>query len=340
MEAAMLSGPTDRAYHPHIMRTLAAVLLLVLALGGCGGGSKHAPSTLRHGDGITYLLPAGWHVAARSLTPHLVNPRELFVAGTGRLASGAGICAQMPSRALGAMAAQDVLVTVQERFGSVREFGARPRHFSLSGFAASDANQCAGRQPSFASHLTEFRSGGRGFEVLVAVGRAASRARVDEALGLLDSLRIAPRRASRLSPNDSIEDELNGVRVIHPSSWRLYRGALTQAIGRREQFALGTFRLHQSAPDANCTPATALRSRPAGSGFLFMYENVGLSRAQLARIPARPARLRLSGPRPYECFGSSWRVDFRERGRAFTAHVYGSLARRREALAILDSLRI
>ena len=128
----MLSGAADPAYDRDIMRTLAAVVLLGIVLAGCGGGSKHAPSTLHHADGLTYLLPAGWHVASRSLTPHLVNPRELFVAGTGRLARGAGGCAQMPSAALGAMGSQDVLVTVQERFGSVREFGARPQHFSLS----------------------------------------------------------------------------------------------------------------------------------------------------------------------------------------------------------------
>ena len=70
-----------------------------------------------------------------------------------------------------------------------------------------------------------------------------------------------------------------------------------------------------------------------------MYESP-LNPTELARIPPRPGRLRLTGPRPYECFGSSWRVDFRDGGRAFTAHVYGPLRRRREALAILDSLRI
>jgi len=322
------------------MRTLAAALLLAVVLAGCGGGSKHGAPTLRHADGLTYLLPAGWHVAGRSLTPHLVNPRELFVAGTGRLVSGPGGCAQMPSRALGAMGSSDVLVTLQERFGSAAAVAARPRRFTLSGFSPSEADQCAGARPAFVSHLSEFSSGGRAFEALVAVGRSASRARVREALGLLDSLRIAPRPPSPFDSNSALVSRVNSIDVIHPVAWRLYRGALTQAIGPREQIALGTFRLHQRAPDGNCTPATALRSRPAGSGFLFMYENVGLNRTELTRIPARPTRLQLSGPRPYECFGMSWRVDFREGGRAFTAHVYGSLGRRREALAILNSLRI
>jgi hypothetical protein len=38
--------------------------------------------------------------------------------------------------------------------------------------------------------------------------------------------------------------------------------------------------------------------------------------------------------------GKSWKVSFRDGGRAFQAHVYGPPARRREALAILDSLRV
>jgi hypothetical protein len=117
---------------------------------------------------------------------------------------------------------------------------------------------------------------------------------------------------------------------------------LTQAISARDQIALGTFPLRQKAPDFNCTPATALGSRPPDGGFIYMYEQEGLNRTQLARVPARPARLALprSSYQPYECMGPSWRVDFRDGGRAFTAHVYGPPARRREALAILDSLRV
>jgi hypothetical protein len=100
--------------------------------------------------------------------------------------------------------------------------------------------------------------------------------------------------------------------------------------------------LHQNAPDPNCTPATALRSRPPDGGFVYLFEEEGLNRTQLARIPARPARLALppSSYQPYECMGPSWKVAFRDGGRAFQAHVYGPPARRREALAILDSLRV
>src|SRR5205085_8833547 len=98
---------------------------------GCGGDPRTPVGRVGRDvrvDGARYVLPAGWHAASRSLTPHLTNPRELLSAGTGRLPAG-GACAQMPSAALAAMRAEDVLVTVQERLGSPRAFPARPAHF-------------------------------------------------------------------------------------------------------------------------------------------------------------------------------------------------------------------
>src|SRR6478609_6724221 len=158
------------------MRRSIALLAMVSGLGGCGGSGSAEPPAVHHQDGVTYSLPAGWHVASRSLTPHLVNPREVFTAGTGRLVAQDGRCAQMPSAALAAMTPGDVLVTVQERFGLVHQ--------------RSEAETCAGPHPAFVSHWSEFRDRGRAFHVLVAVGRNASRARVSAALALLDSMRI------------------------------------------------------------------------------------------------------------------------------------------------------
>lgn len=315
--------------------------MLLLALAGCGAGAHARPSSVRHADGVAYRVPAGWHVAARSLTPQLTNPRELFTAGTGPLDAGPGRCAHMPSAALAAMGDHDVLVTVQERVGSASAFPPRPQHFGLNGSTGSDADACAGPHPAFTSYWAGFRDHNRGFHVLVAVGRSAARARVREALALLDSMRFAARRPVRMNPDDAIpeHDVAAGIDFAHPSAWRRYTGALTQAIAARDQIALGTFRLRQRAPDSNCTPATALRARPPGGGLILMYEST-LNPTELGRVAQRPQRLRLSGPRQYECFGSSWRVDFRDGGRAFTAHVYGPVRRRREALAILDSLRI
>jgi hypothetical protein len=208
----------------------------------------------------------------------------------------------------------------------------------------SEAARCAGQGASFTSYWFEFRDGGRGFHALVAIGAAASAARAHEALAVLDSLRITPRRPVRIDPDDAIpyDEPRRGLHLVHPSAWRLYPRALTEAVSARDQIALGTFRLHQTTPDHGCTPATALRSRPRGGGFVFLFEYEGLNRTQLARFPRRPARLHLrrSSYAQYECFGPSWLVRFRDAGRAFQAHVYGPRARRREALAILDSLRV
>ena len=311
-------------------------LLALLGAASLAVPSGHAASD----DGVRYALPTAWHAATTSLTPHLPNPREILTAGTGALPVG-GRCAQFPSAALAALGPTDALVTVQERLGSVVRFPKRPRRFSLPRANTSEAAQCAGPGASFTSYWFEFRDNGRGFHVLVALGRAAPPARVREALAVLDSLRITPRRPVRIDPDDAIpyDDAARGLHLVHPSAWRLYPRALTQAISARDQIALGTFPLHQREPDPNCTPATALRARPPDGGFIYLYENDGLNRTQLSRVPRRPTRLRLTHGR-YECMGPSWRVDFRDGGRAFTAHVYGPPQRRREALAILDSLRV
>src|SRR4051794_612296 len=108
------------------MRRLGPTLALVVALAGCGSGAHRVRRTVHHGDGITFSVPAGWHVARQSLTPHLTNPRELFTASTGGLAAAVDGCAQFPSPALAAMGSKDVLVTVQERYGSDRSFDPRP----------------------------------------------------------------------------------------------------------------------------------------------------------------------------------------------------------------------
>jgi hypothetical protein len=246
--------------------------LVLLALTGCGAGAHAAPSDVHRADGLTFRVPVGWHVAAHSLTPHLTNPRELFTAGTGRLVARPARCAHVPSAALAAMGGGDVLVSVQERFGSDSAFPPRPGRFGLDGPVMSDAASCAGPHPAFESYWFGFRDRGRGFHVLVAVGRSASEARVQEALGILDSMRFAARRPVRLDPDDAIPEHDAAARIdfVHPSAWRWYRGALTEAIAARDQIALGTFRLRQRAPDAGCTPATALAARPPGGGLILM----------------------------------------------------------------------
>lgn len=320
-------------------------MVMWCVLAGCGGGGssgEERPGRELRGDGVRYLLPSGWHSPSRSLTPHLTNPRELLSAGTGRMTPG-GECAHMPSAALRAMRSHDVLVTVQERLGSPRSFPARPAHFRALGETRSEALDCAGPRRRSKSYWFGFRDGGRGFHVLVAIGRTASAENARSAWALLDSLRIAPRRPVRIDGDDALPFDARGrgLRIVHPSAWRVYRRPLTQAVSARNQLALGTFALRQRRPDPNCAPRTALRARGARDGLLFVFEYADLNPRQLARFPRRPTRIRL--PRDavgFECFGTSRLVRFRDGGRAFQAHVYGPPQRRREALAILDSLRV
>src|SRR5437867_11683549 len=123
------------------------------------------------------------------------------------------------------MSDNDVLVTVQERFGSDSGFPPRPQRFGLEGRAISEAAACAGPHPAFESYWFGFRDRGRGFHVLVAVGRSAPEKRVSEALAILDSMRFAARRPVRLNPDDAIDerDTAAGLDFVHPSAWRWYR---------------------------------------------------------------------------------------------------------------------
>ncbi|HEY1540055.1 MAG TPA: hypothetical protein VGF63_11700, partial [Solirubrobacteraceae bacterium] len=203
---------------------------------------------------------------------------------------------------------------------------------------------CAGAHPSFTSSWFDFRQGGRGFYVLVAAGRDAPPARLREAARLLDSLHIAPRRPSRIDPDDALpyDDAARGLRVVHPGAWRVYSGALAQPSSSSNQLAIGTFARHRPWPSSDCLPASTLRERRPSDGLIVLLEDVGLNQRQLARFPLRPARLRLpaSSFGDYECFGPSRETQFQDGGRAFQAFVSGPAARRRQALAILDSLQV
>jgi hypothetical protein len=241
----------------------------------------------------------------------------------------------VPTAALAAMRPADVLLTVQERYGSDRSFPARPRRFALPpADNGSDAFVCA-RNRAIAMHLLEFRDGGRGFHVLVAVGRRAPPARVRQGLAILDSLRVSPRRPVSIDPDTAFpyDDRARGLHLVLSDAWRVYPQQLIAAISAQEQVAFGTFRLHQRRPDGNCTPTTALRQRGREGGFVFMYETIG-SRHDYPQLPAKA-----TFPGPFACFGTGTAVRFSDHGRSFQAYVYGPQARRRPALAILESLR-
>ncbi|HET8953727.1 MAG TPA: hypothetical protein VFN44_24610 [Solirubrobacteraceae bacterium] len=75
-----------------------------------------------------------------------------------------------------------------------------------------------------------------------------------------------------------------------------------------------------------------------------MFEYAGLSEAQKDRFPRRlgPFELSAHDPVPYECFGLSYLIRWREPAgnRVFQAHIYGPRRWVEQALGILDSFDV
>jgi hypothetical protein len=145
------------------------------------------------------------------------------------------------------------------------------------------------------------------------------------------------------SPPDfaRFRDRRAAISVAYPSGWHVIRQNVTQ-VG--QLLVVTSFPLHQSAPDKNCSPKTAIEQMPADGAILYMFEYVRADPRLLARFPSRPThfRLRTKTLKPYECMGLSYMVRFRDRRRAFQAHVFlGKRATgrtRTRVLEILDSL--
>jgi hypothetical protein len=139
------------------------------------------------------------------------------------------------------------------------------------------------------------------------------------------------------------EDRRAAISVAYPSAWHVIRQSLTQ-VG--QLLVVTSFPLHQSASDKNCSPRTAIEQMPSNGAFLYMFEYARARPRLLARFPPRPSRFRLRRKtwQPYECMGLSYMVRFRDRGRAFQAHVFlGKRATKRiraRVLEILDRLGV
>lgn len=127
-----------------------------------------APAARYTAANLTVALPAGWRVVERRLTP-CTNPIErLTVTGRG------------------------ALVILQESLDPrryIRRFSPRPSRFRLRGEPQPIECCAPTRRPGW---FFDFRDRGRGFYVYVYVGRAGTRT---EALAILDSLRVEPRRS-------------------------------------------------------------------------------------------------------------------------------------------------
>lgn len=173
---------------PHVL----PILVVGLLLGGCLG-SDETPNEAREGVADSAIAKAhrvqlhlepGWQAAERSLTPDLLNPKELLSVGT--LAMKPGSCATVPSRTVEAMRPGDALITIQERAeGRPEDYPPRPKSFRVR--PSIDNFECAPQDLKVDSFV--FREAGRHFYVLVVVDRGAP---VDEAERILNTFEAMP----------------------------------------------------------------------------------------------------------------------------------------------------
>ncbi len=176
-------------------RLAAAAAAGLLAAAGCGGAGS-APATRRplatySAHGVTVRLPPGWRAGGTSLTPHLVDPREVLAVGTRPLRYRPGGCAQVAVGALAALGRTGAFLSLQERgVGSVA-FPPRPTRFGPGLGGPSEAAACV-PGARFEDHWLPFADGGRNFYAEVAFGPSASAPTRRAAWRILDSLRVDP----------------------------------------------------------------------------------------------------------------------------------------------------
>jgi hypothetical protein len=184
-----------------------AWIVVALAMAGCAE-TAGAPQQMRQAaaptappvttvreHGLTAALPAGWHAASESLTPHLVDPREELAVATFALRYRQTGCAHVPGSALDDLGPADAFVTLQERGldagATWSDFPARPAHFGPELGGPSAASRCV-PGARFEDHWFGFSDGGRHFHVMVAFGPQASADVQRQAWAILDSLRVDP----------------------------------------------------------------------------------------------------------------------------------------------------
>jgi hypothetical protein len=184
-------------------RVVAGIAALAVAslLPSCGEGlperaaSAPAKPVRFAARGLSVELPVGWQAAASSLTPHLVDPREVLAVGTFPLRYRESDCAHVAGSALEDLGPADAFITLQERGidpgSSWPDFPRRPAHFGPQLGGPSEASACVpdGR---FTDHWFGFSDGDRRFHVLVAFGPETPPGVRRQAWAILDGLRVDP----------------------------------------------------------------------------------------------------------------------------------------------------
>jgi hypothetical protein len=184
-----------------------AVVVVVSLLddsGPAGTGERPAArpvdrwtATLNEAHGFEVSLPPGWRLSEASLTPQLLDPRELLSAGTFPLRYRKGSCSHMPTGALKRMGPADGFVSIQERGGGRNSgtagFPARPGSFvERARPESTDLSLCLDVEPHPITYWMPFSDAGRRFYALLVLGRDAPASTRAEAFAILDRIRFDP----------------------------------------------------------------------------------------------------------------------------------------------------
>lgn len=134
-----------------------------------------------------------------------------------------------------------------------------------------------------------------------------------------------------------------------PPGWQAIDRPLTAVTYPIQVLAAATYPVVFRRPPGSCTPTAALEQMPPGGVLLQIIEYAPIAptgkRVRVPRLPPRPARFRWSDATHgrFECAGPSYKLDYRQEGRALQAQVWTGPAAdprsRAEALRILDRFR-
>lgn len=186
----------------------AAAAAVVLAIGGAvlltGRGTEQA-SVPAGSERTTFVdaarkfsisYPSSWRRAPQRLTPALSDPLEILSVGSAPLLPRQGErgCAQLPTRAMGALGPGDALVSIQERqrLGRLADYAPRPARWSWSRTSRLQyAFACVPQKVD--ARWISFRDAGRAFYAIVAIGPGSSAADGRRAMSVLNSFAPQPR---------------------------------------------------------------------------------------------------------------------------------------------------
>jgi hypothetical protein len=188
------------------LHKLVCGLVMAVLATGCGAVGTVPPEftpgsqrprviqDVRHGYRV--VLPAGWHRAQRSLTPQLLDPREILSVATYPLRYRRRARCRIsgcPTPALNGFGASDVLVSIQERLNARPTtedvpVDLEPRQTGLR----AGPRSCTRRRVAWYA-FENFAEAGRSLYVFAVVGRRAPATARRDLKRLLRSLRFSPR---------------------------------------------------------------------------------------------------------------------------------------------------